>query len=167
MADRLMRRLFWRVADQFDYLVTLARLRVLDALAVPLPETPPISSANVSGRKVLDKPLLLTETWKMTMKIRFAAVAAFLLASAFPQLGHAQGYIQIPIPGIPGVGPPPPPPQERGYDRGWREHCEHLRDREHELRDRLAYAPPYSEERERLEHRLREVHYEREQCWRR
>jgi hypothetical protein len=26
-----------------------------------------------------------------------------------------------------GVGPPPPP-QERGYDRGWREHCEHLRD---------------------------------------
>jgi hypothetical protein len=121
----------------------------------------------VSGKKVLDKPLLPTETWKMTMKIRFAAVAAFLLASTFPQLGHAQGYIQIPIPGIPGVGPPPPPPQERGYDRGWREHCEHLRDREHELRDRLAYAPPYSEERERLEHRLREVHYEREQCWRR
>jgi hypothetical protein len=30
-----------------------------------------------------------------------------------------------------------------------------------------GYAPPYSEERERLEHRLREVHYEREQCWRR
>jgi hypothetical protein len=35
-----MRRLFWRVADQFDYLGTLARLRVLDALAGPLPETP-------------------------------------------------------------------------------------------------------------------------------
>jgi hypothetical protein len=107
------------------------------------------------------------------MKVRFAAVlAAFLLASAFPQLGHAQGpppgqpYIQIPIPGIPGVGPPPPP-QERGYNREWREHCEHLRDREHELRDRLAYTAPYSEERGRLEHRLREVHYEREQCWRR
>src|SRR5215472_18376012 len=102
----------------------------------------------------------------MTMQVRFAAVAAFLLASAFPQLGHAQGYIQIPIPGIPGVGPPAPP-QERGYDRGWRERCKHLRDREHELRDRLAYVPPYSEERERLEHRLSEVHYEREQCWRR
>ena len=40
MADRPMRRLFWRVADQFDYLGTLARLRVLDALAGPLPETP-------------------------------------------------------------------------------------------------------------------------------
>ena len=40
----------------------------------------------------------------MTMKVRFAALAAFLLASAFPQLGHAQGYIQIPVPGIPGVG---------------------------------------------------------------
>jgi hypothetical protein len=27
------------------------------------------------------------------------------------------------------------------------EHCERLRDREHDIRDRLAYAPPYSEER--------------------
>src|SRR5215471_7252767 len=108
----------------------------------------------------------------MTMKVRFAVLAAFLLASAFPQTGHAQGpppgqpYIQIPVPGIPGVGVGPPPPQQREY-RGWREHCEHLRDREHELRDRLAYTPPYGEERGRLEHRLREVHYEREQCWRR
>jgi hypothetical protein len=106
------------------------------------------------------------------MKVRFAAFAALLLATPFPQLGHAQvpppggPYIQIPIPGIPGVGPSPPP-QERGYNQDWREHCEHLRDREHELRDRLAYTPPYSEERGRLEHRLREVHYEREQCWRR
>ena len=105
------------------------------------------------------------------MKFCFAAFTAFLLATAFPQLGHAQGpspggpYIQIPIPGISGVGPSPP--QERGYNREGREHCEHLRDREHELRDRLAYTPPYSEERGRLEHRLAEVHYEREQCWRR
>jgi hypothetical protein len=28
----------------------------------------------------------------------------------------------------------------------------------------LAYAPSYGDERERLEHRLREVHDEREQC---
>jgi phosphatidylserine/phosphatidylglycerophosphate/cardiolipin synthase-like enzyme len=35
-----LRRLFWRMADQLDYLVTLARLRILDALAGPLPETP-------------------------------------------------------------------------------------------------------------------------------
>src|SRR5215471_11291958 len=27
-------------------------------------------------------------------------------ASAFPQLGHAQGYIQIPIPGYPELAPP-------------------------------------------------------------
>jgi hypothetical protein len=106
------------------------------------------------------------------MNVRFAALtAAFLLTGAFPQLGHAQGpppgqpYIQIPIPGIPGVGLPPR--EEREYNRGWREHCEHLGEREHELRDRLAYAPPYSEERRRLEHRLRDVHYEREQCWHR
>jgi hypothetical protein len=35
-----LRRLFWRVADALDYLVTLLRLRILDALAGPLPETP-------------------------------------------------------------------------------------------------------------------------------
>jgi hypothetical protein len=34
------RRLFWRVADHLDYLLTVARLRTLDALAGPLPETP-------------------------------------------------------------------------------------------------------------------------------
>jgi hypothetical protein len=39
MADGTLRRSFWRVADQLDYLVTLARLRILDALAGPLPET--------------------------------------------------------------------------------------------------------------------------------
>jgi hypothetical protein len=32
--------LFWRVADDLDYLVTLAMLRILDALAGPGPETP-------------------------------------------------------------------------------------------------------------------------------
>jgi hypothetical protein len=105
------------------------------------------------------------------MKIRFIAVAALLLANVFPQTVHAQAppgqpYIQIPIPGMPGVAPPSRR-DERDYDRERSEHCERLRDREHELRARLAYAPPYSEERGRLEHRLREVHYEREQCWHR
>ena len=40
MTDGRLERLFWRVADQLDYLVTLASLRILDALAGPLPETP-------------------------------------------------------------------------------------------------------------------------------
>lgn len=40
MTDPRLGRLFWRVADQLDYLVTLARLRILDAVAGPLPETP-------------------------------------------------------------------------------------------------------------------------------
>jgi hypothetical protein len=39
MTDTRLGRLFWRVADQLDYLVTPARLRILDALAGPLPET--------------------------------------------------------------------------------------------------------------------------------
>lgn len=40
MTDIRLGHLFWRVADQLDYLVTLAWLRILDALAGPLPETP-------------------------------------------------------------------------------------------------------------------------------
>jgi hypothetical protein len=40
MADRPLRRLFWRVADELHYLWTLATLRILDGLAGPLPETP-------------------------------------------------------------------------------------------------------------------------------
>jgi hypothetical protein len=39
MADGPLRRLFWHVADDLDYLVTLARLHILDALAGE-PETP-------------------------------------------------------------------------------------------------------------------------------
>jgi hypothetical protein len=39
MTDGRLRRLFWRLADDLDYLVTLASLRILDALAGPLPET--------------------------------------------------------------------------------------------------------------------------------
>jgi hypothetical protein len=35
-----LRRLFWRVVDHLDYALTLARLRVLDAVAGPEPETP-------------------------------------------------------------------------------------------------------------------------------
>jgi len=40
MADGPLRRLFWRVADDLDYLVTLARRRIMDTLAGPEPETP-------------------------------------------------------------------------------------------------------------------------------
>jgi hypothetical protein len=35
------------------------------------------------------------------------------------------------------------PRGDQGYDRERWEHCERVRDREHELRDRLAYAPRY------------------------
>ena len=99
------------------------------------------------------------------MRISSAALAALLVANGVPetalyaQAPPGQPYIQVPIPQIPGVTPQPR--GDQGYDR---EHCERLRDREHELRDRLAYAPRYGEERERLEHRLREVDYERERC---
>src|SRR5271156_3000749 len=38
------------------------------------------------------------------------------------------------------------------------------RDREHDIRDRLVHAPPYTEERGRPEGQLREVRDERERC---
>jgi hypothetical protein len=38
-AVKAAERLFWRVVDQLDYWVTLARLRVLDALWGSAPET--------------------------------------------------------------------------------------------------------------------------------
>src|SRR5215471_7149500 len=98
------------------------------------------------------------------MKTRFVSLLTVALASAFPHAPiFAQGpppvqpYIQVPIPVIPGFGSQPR--QERGYDRERWEHCERLRDREHDIRARLGYAPLYSEERERLEYRLREVSY--------
>jgi hypothetical protein len=62
----------------------------------------------------------------------------------------------------PGYGPPP----RYGDERAYREHCEHLRHEERELRDRLAYTP-YGEERGRLEYRLSQIHAERERCPRR
>jgi hypothetical protein len=40
MAGGRLRRLFRPGADDLDYLVTLARLCILDALAGPEPETP-------------------------------------------------------------------------------------------------------------------------------
>ena len=44
MADNPLRCLFWRVVDGLDYLLTLARLRTLDALAGPRRRHCPISS---------------------------------------------------------------------------------------------------------------------------
>jgi hypothetical protein len=39
MARRPLTRFFWHVVDALDYFVTLARLRMFDALAGPDPET--------------------------------------------------------------------------------------------------------------------------------
>ena len=40
MSDSPLQRLFWRVVDAVDYLLTLVGLRILGALAGPEPETP-------------------------------------------------------------------------------------------------------------------------------
>ena len=40
MSDGLLARFFWRVVDALDYLLAQVRLRILDALAGPEPETP-------------------------------------------------------------------------------------------------------------------------------
>ena len=69
------------------------------------------------------------------MRFSFAALAALLLSSAFPQAVYAQApvpgqpYVQIPVPWVPGVGPQR---RERwDYDRERWDHCEHLRHQEH------------------------------------
>ena len=103
------------------------------------------------------------------MKIAVAAFSAILYAALFLPSAYAQAQI-----GVPGLGqvtigqPPPPPPPGYGqapppYDRH-AEHCERLRYREHELRDRVAYMP-YGPERAHAEGELRYVHEAREQCW--
>jgi hypothetical protein len=40
MLETRLGRILWLIADGFDYVLTLARLRILDALTGPLPETP-------------------------------------------------------------------------------------------------------------------------------
>jgi hypothetical protein len=40
MTDTRLGRILWWVADELDYLLTLARLHILDALAGPEPEAP-------------------------------------------------------------------------------------------------------------------------------
>jgi hypothetical protein len=40
MSDGPLPRLFWRLADHLDYLLTLVRLRMVEAVAGPEPETP-------------------------------------------------------------------------------------------------------------------------------
>jgi hypothetical protein len=40
LAELTWRRLFWRVADTLDYVLTLAWLHIIDALAGPTPERP-------------------------------------------------------------------------------------------------------------------------------
>jgi hypothetical protein len=39
MFDTGLRRVLWRVVDHLDYVQTLVRLRILDAVAGPEPET--------------------------------------------------------------------------------------------------------------------------------
>jgi hypothetical protein len=81
-------------------------------------------------------------------------------AAPVPPVREAQA------PGYPGPGYAPAPgyapPPRYGEERRYRERCEGLRHEEHELLDRLAYAP-YGE-RERLQYRLGQVRAEREQC---
>ena len=40
MLETRLARIWWRIADGVDFWLTLGRLRILDALTGPLPETP-------------------------------------------------------------------------------------------------------------------------------
>jgi hypothetical protein len=60
MTDRPLRRLFWHVADELDYLVTLARLGILDAVCGPLSEI--LLTGGASGPMGCDQPLLIIQS---------------------------------------------------------------------------------------------------------
>ncbi len=49
MTDSPLQRLFWRVIDALDYLLTLVRLRMLDALAGPSQRRRPIGGGSGIG----------------------------------------------------------------------------------------------------------------------
>jgi hypothetical protein len=46
MFDSGLRRFFWRIVDHLDYVLTLVRLRILDAVAGPLPRRRRINSGS-------------------------------------------------------------------------------------------------------------------------
>jgi hypothetical protein len=55
MTDGPLRRLFWRVIDALIYLLTLVRLGILDALAVPEPETPADQQRRCDREQLVDR----------------------------------------------------------------------------------------------------------------
>ena len=87
--------------------------------------------------------------------------AAAPVLAAPPPPDYAPREPNYPAPGYPEYREP----RDGGYGER-REHCEHIRARRDELRERMEYAPGY--DRERIEHRLRELHEEEERlgCWR-
>jgi hypothetical protein len=102
-------------------------------------------------------------------------------AARCPDVVNNNGFLQCRVPPAqPGygesAGPAPgyggPPPYREGWRQGSgderREHCDHLRHRAYEIRERLGYnLPPY--EREELERRLSDTRQEfRSSCgeWR-
>jgi hypothetical protein len=54
MSDSPVRRLYWRVVDTLDYLLTLTTLRILDVFAGPEPETP-ADEQRKRGREQLER----------------------------------------------------------------------------------------------------------------
>lgn len=88
--------------------------------------------------------------------------AGMLLPGGRPPAYVGPGY---PAPGYsPGYPPSGYPAPRYGEEGGHRERCGSLEHRAHELHERLEHTP-YGEDRERLEHRLREIDYQREECW--
>jgi hypothetical protein len=79
------------------------------------------------------------------------------LPGSRPPAYAGPGY---PAPGYPPSGYPAPRYRE-GQD--FHEHCEALQHEAYELHQRLEHTP-YGEDREHLEHRLREINYQRQQC---
>jgi hypothetical protein len=92
-----------------------------------------------------------------------AIILAFALGLAFAASAQAAPFAPTPIPAANVVTVQGWPNWQWGWQGGpgWgqdherREHCWRLRHQEHEIRERISYAPPW--ERGRMEHHLWEV----------
>ena len=63
-----LRRFFWRMVDALDYFLTLASLRIHDALAGPLPETE-AERRREQDRERLERAFPEIERWGVTRRV--------------------------------------------------------------------------------------------------
>jgi hypothetical protein len=94
VATGRLRRLFWRMAGGPDYLVTLLRLRILDALAGPEPETP-ADQQRARDRERIERAFPNIEPQESRRRGSPSRRSAYRSAELIASAGGAQCYSRI------------------------------------------------------------------------